>query len=270
MKTRSRPPLPSTDTGTAISTRMGTGTGTEGASAVPLSIVRPHSHDSADSVDAALEASADGIRAVKISLVALLVTGILQAIVVVLTGSVALLADTIHNFSDALTALPLWVAFVLGRRAATRRYTYGYGRAEDLAGVFIVAMPANMSRSAASFIPNRSPKSASSSPPERPSSPAAMLRSIADPAMLRDTDPARHLPDPRVTASLDPHAHEHGDEAVARALVPSCQSPRNRQARPTPPFPRATAQPPDLVAMIGPTLREPVSAERDLTPLTTP
>jgi cation diffusion facilitator family transporter len=105
-----------------------------------MSVVRPHNHDSADSVDAALEASTDGIRAVKISLVALLVTGILQAIVVVLTGSVALLADTIHNLSDALTALPLWVAFVLGRRAATRRYTYGYGRAEDLAGVFIVAM----------------------------------------------------------------------------------------------------------------------------------
>ena len=105
-----------------------------------LSIFRPHSHDGADSVDSALEASADGVRAVKISLVALLVTGVLQAIVVALTGSVALLADTIHNFSDALTALPLWIAFVLGRRAATRRYTYGYGRAEDLAGVFIVAM----------------------------------------------------------------------------------------------------------------------------------
>jgi cation diffusion facilitator family transporter len=53
---------------------------------------------------------------------------------------VALLADTIHNFSDALTALPLWFAFVLGRRHPTRAYTYGYGRAEDLAGVFIVAM----------------------------------------------------------------------------------------------------------------------------------
>jgi cation diffusion facilitator family transporter len=100
----------------------------------------PHSHDSADSVDSALEASTDGIRAVKISLVALLVTSVAQAVVVVLTGSVALLADTIHNFSDALTAVPLWIAFVLGRRAASRRYTYGYGRAEDLAGVVIVAM----------------------------------------------------------------------------------------------------------------------------------
>ena len=52
----------------------------------------------------------------------------------------ALLADTIHNFSDALTAIPLWVAFVVGRRAASKRYTYGYGRIEDLAGLFIVFM----------------------------------------------------------------------------------------------------------------------------------
>ncbi|HLM06916.1 MAG TPA: cation diffusion facilitator family transporter [Blastococcus sp.] len=103
-------------------------------------IFRPHSHDAADSVDSALEASAEGIRAVKISLVVLLLTALAQAVVVFFTGSVALLADTIHNFSDALTAVPLWIAFVLGRRAASRRYTYGYGRAEDLAGVFIVAM----------------------------------------------------------------------------------------------------------------------------------
>jgi len=104
------------------------------------SLFRPHSHDSADSIDAALESSTEGIRALKISLVVLLVTALLQAVVVYFTGSIALLADTIHNFSDALTAVPLWVAFVLGRRAASRRYTYGYGRAEDLAGVFIVAM----------------------------------------------------------------------------------------------------------------------------------
>lgn len=103
-------------------------------------VFRPHSHDAADSVDAALESSVRGIRAVKIGLIALGVTAGLQAVVVMLTGSVALLADTIHNFSDALTALPLWVAFALGRRPATGRYTYGYGRAEDLAGVFIVAM----------------------------------------------------------------------------------------------------------------------------------
>jgi cation diffusion facilitator family transporter len=104
------------------------------------SMFRPHSHDAADSVDSALEDSAEGIRAVKISLVALGLTAVAQLIVVLITGSVALLADTIHNFSDALTAIPLWIAFVLSRRPANRRYTYGYGRAEDLAGVFIVVM----------------------------------------------------------------------------------------------------------------------------------
>lgn len=104
------------------------------------SLFRPHSHDAADSIDSALESSAEGIRALKISLVILGLTALAQLVVVLFTGSVALLADTIHNFSDALTAVPLWIAFVLVRRAPTRRYTYGYGRAEDLAGVFIVAM----------------------------------------------------------------------------------------------------------------------------------
>ena len=104
------------------------------------SIFAPHSHDSADSVDRALESNARGIRAVKISLVALLATSAFQVLIVLITGSVALLADTIHNFSDALTAVPLWVAFVLGRRTATKRFTYGYRRAEDLAGIFIVLM----------------------------------------------------------------------------------------------------------------------------------
>ncbi len=103
-------------------------------------LLKPHSHDTADSVDSELEGSAEGIRAVKISLVVLGLTALAQLVVFFLTNSTALLADTIHNFSDALTALPLWVAFVLSRRAATRRYTYGFGRAEDLAGIFIVAM----------------------------------------------------------------------------------------------------------------------------------
>jgi cation diffusion facilitator family transporter len=110
----------------------------------PLAFVRelfaPHSHDAADSIDDALTSSRQGVRAVKISLVALGVTAALQLLVVLVSGSVALLADTVHNVSDALTAVPLWVAFVVGRRAATRRYTYGYGRAEDLAGLFVVAM----------------------------------------------------------------------------------------------------------------------------------
>ncbi len=105
-----------------------------------LSIFKPHSHDAADSIDDALESNTAGIRAVKISLLVLGITAIAQLLVVIFTGSVALLADTIHNFSDALTAVPLWIAFVLARRKPTRRYTYGYGRAEDLAGLFIVAM----------------------------------------------------------------------------------------------------------------------------------
>ena len=63
-----------------------------------------------------------------------------QLIVVIFTGSVALLADTIHNFTDALTAVPLLIAFRLGRRPANQRYTYGYHRAEDLAGLAIVGM----------------------------------------------------------------------------------------------------------------------------------
>ncbi len=103
-------------------------------------LVMPHSHDAADSIDDALEASKEGVRALKVSLVILLATTALQAAVVAISGSVALLADTIHNFSDALTAVPLWIAFLLGRRAATKRYTYGFGRAEDLAGLIIVAV----------------------------------------------------------------------------------------------------------------------------------
>ncbi|MDO8106692.1 cation diffusion facilitator family transporter [Isoptericola sp. b441] len=100
----------------------------------------PHSHDAADSIDDALAANAAGVRAVAVSLVGLGITAALQLAVVAASGSVALLADTIHNFSDALTAIPLWIAFALGRRAATRRYTWGLHRAEDLAGLFIVAM----------------------------------------------------------------------------------------------------------------------------------
>lgn len=103
-------------------------------------VFAPHSHDAADSIDDALESSAAGIRAVKISLVVLGLTTLAQIVIVVISGSVALAADTIHNFADALTAIPLWIAFSLGTRAATRRFTYGFGRAEDLAGLFVVAM----------------------------------------------------------------------------------------------------------------------------------
>ncbi len=91
-------------------------------------------------VDPAIFASARGIWATKWSLIALLATAAVQTVVVVLTGSVALLADTVHNFGDAATAIPLWIAFSLTRRAPTKRFSYGYGRAEDLAGLFIVGV----------------------------------------------------------------------------------------------------------------------------------
>lgn len=103
-------------------------------------IFAPHSHDAADSVDDTLESTAAGIRTVKINLLVLGLTALIQIVIVVMSGSVALAADTIHNFADALTAVPLWIAFALGAKPATRRYTYGFGRVEDLAGSFVVAM----------------------------------------------------------------------------------------------------------------------------------
>ncbi|MGZ8593483.1 MAG: cation diffusion facilitator family transporter [Actinomycetota bacterium] len=98
-----------------------------------------HAHDHA-AVDEALEGSAAGIRAVKVSLVALAATAAAQVVIVAISGSVALLADTVHNVTDALTAIPLWIAFVIGRRPPTKRYSYGFQRAEDLAGIVIVAV----------------------------------------------------------------------------------------------------------------------------------
>ena len=102
--------------------------------------VRPHSHEAAGKVDAAMESSAEGIRALWISLAVLGVTAVIQAAVTAASGSVALLGDTLHNAADALTAVPLGVAFIAGRRPPTRRYTYGYGRVEDLAGVVVIAL----------------------------------------------------------------------------------------------------------------------------------
>ena len=102
--------------------------------------VSGHEHGVEGTVDRALETSNRGVRALKVSLLGLAATAAFQLVIVLVSGSVALLADTIHNFADALTAVPLWIAFVVGRRAANRSYTYGYGRAEDLAGIFVVVM----------------------------------------------------------------------------------------------------------------------------------
>ncbi|MER6680469.1 cation diffusion facilitator family transporter [Streptomyces olivaceoviridis] len=101
-------------------------------------LLTPHSHETAGKLDPVLESSARGMRALWVSLAVLGATALAQAVVVAASGSVALLGDTVHNAADALTAVPLGIAFVLGRRAATRRFTYGYGRAEDLAGLVIV------------------------------------------------------------------------------------------------------------------------------------
>ncbi len=112
-------------------------------------LLSPHRHDAAESIDSALTSSGEGLRALKLSLVALTVTAVFQVVIVAISGSVALLGDTIHNFADALTAIPLGIAFWLGRRRPTKRYTYGYGRSEDLAGIFVVAMIALSSAVAA-------------------------------------------------------------------------------------------------------------------------
>src|SRR6266496_3871960 len=107
----------------------------------------PHSHNDQShthhdhthgTIDPELLTTERGIWAVKWSLVGLTATAVFQLVIVIFSGSVALLADTIHNIADAATAIPLWIAFSLARRQPSRRFTYGYGRVEDLAGVVIV------------------------------------------------------------------------------------------------------------------------------------
>jgi len=101
-------------------------------------LVHSHAHEGEGGPARYMQESKRGIWAIKISLGGLALTALFQVVIVIISGSAALLADTIHNFADALTAIPLWIAFVIGRREANRRYTYGYGRAEDLAGLFVV------------------------------------------------------------------------------------------------------------------------------------
>jgi len=96
---------------------------------------RRHSHDH---IDKSIFTSEKGLSVVKWSFVAMLVTALLQALIVVYTHSVALLADTFHNFGHVITVIPLWIAFSLGRLRPSKRFSFGYGRVEDMAGVFIV------------------------------------------------------------------------------------------------------------------------------------
>ena len=89
-------------------------------------------------VDPSIATTDRGLWALKWSFVGLMVTAAIQVVVVVLSGSVGLLADTIHNFADAATAIPLGIAFWLARRGRSRRFTYGLGRVEDFAGILII------------------------------------------------------------------------------------------------------------------------------------
>lgn len=100
-----------------------------------------HSHGGVDpALFSSVAGTAAGIRAIKWSLLGLGATAIIQVAMVVLSGSVALLADTVHNFGDAATAIPLWVAFSFARMRPGRRFTYGYGRVEDFAGLAVVLL----------------------------------------------------------------------------------------------------------------------------------
>ena len=97
----------------------------------------PHSHDHTAAIQTAEESSRIGIRAAWVSLAGMGLTAVLQIVIVALSGSIALLADTVHNLGHLATTIPLIIAFRIGRRAPDRRYSYGYRRAEDLVGLLI-------------------------------------------------------------------------------------------------------------------------------------
>ena len=100
-------------------------------------MVVPHSHDANEAIQSAQESAKEGIRTAWIGLGGMMATAILQIVIVAISGSIALLADTLHNLGHAVTTIPLVIAFKIGQRMATKRYTYGYRRAEDLVGVLI-------------------------------------------------------------------------------------------------------------------------------------
>ncbi len=103
------------------------------------SLFKVHSHADHDQGNANL-GNKIGMQATSLSFAILMITALVQVIIVFMTNSVALLADTIHNFSDAFTSLPLFLAFWLNNRQSSKKYSYGYGRAEDLAGLVIILL----------------------------------------------------------------------------------------------------------------------------------
>lgn len=102
--------------------------------------ITPHSHDANEAIQTAQEASEQGTRAAWIGLAGMMATAIAQVVIVAVSGSVALLADTVHNLGHAATTIPLILAFRIGRRPGNARYPYGYRRAEDLVGLLIGAI----------------------------------------------------------------------------------------------------------------------------------
>jgi cation diffusion facilitator family transporter len=99
--------------------------------------VVPHAHDANDAIQSAEESAKDGTRAAWISLILMMLTAGAQVVIVAISGSIALLADTVHNLGHLATTIPLIIAFRIGSRIASKRYPYGYRRIEDLVGVFI-------------------------------------------------------------------------------------------------------------------------------------
>ena len=98
-----------------------------------------HSHQQTEKIsDSAFINNEEGIRTVWLALASLTITSLIQIVIVYWSGSVSLLADTVHNIGDGLNSIPLLIAFYLSRRVATRRYNYGFARSEDIAGIFIV------------------------------------------------------------------------------------------------------------------------------------
>jgi cation diffusion facilitator family transporter len=98
---------------------------------VPATHSHAHGHGHGHShglVDDSIKRSREGVRAVLASLGVLGAAALVQTVIFVASGSVALLADLIHNFGDALTAIPLGIAFLLRSE-----------RAERIAGLFVVA-----------------------------------------------------------------------------------------------------------------------------------
>jgi cation diffusion facilitator family transporter len=80
------------------------------------------------------------LRVLAISSLVLAVVAALEMGAAVLSGSAAVLADGLHNLGDVSTTVALAIAFILSRRAPTRRFPYGYHRGEDLAGLVVLGL----------------------------------------------------------------------------------------------------------------------------------